>query len=564
MTLYKTRFIQYAEDLLGDVEAVVRDEGTNRDSVFLTFESDLVQMGEVSPSEFEAAFRRLEDMTPRELSTFGIGELTLVKRDPRLGIFTVQLLQQGRKATKKKAAVTEESLMTLIDSSGVNSTSYDSPLLVLRSLIKTLSKVGLGLQAANIKKFEEGCFDAKTQTFKRAYKQTFSTGQFNITLNTFQLSNQLSNAKFDAVVSVSLNNKVSYVKKADKYDSIDFTPPKAVRDNAERGLELRRKQSPSNKGGLSVQEAAEQGVGSGVQRAVNLKNGDPVSPDVAKRMKGFFARFKGHISDARKLKSEEEQLKSKMYVSDLIWGGKEGEEWANKLVQQMEEIDNKKEASVMNKKASSVVGKNIGEYVRDNFPDIEAQYIKYVGDSVRQNIADIFSAILKKQAQKLDKKFIKPLSYETIDAYGSNSSIVAEVVSEISLNIPFNAFEVVTKALKVELSEHRTEYDLNVLEFENFLASQNLKSYFDEVVRSIDYKDTYLAYVLAEYVEQNLIGPADVEYDEDEYNEMPEDYTISISALTSTAKLAFVFKGKDPRGAICQYRVQLTPEVNFE
>jgi hypothetical protein len=75
-----------------------------------------------------------------------------------------------------------------------------------------------------------------------------------------------------------------------KYGHINFKPPESVASAARRGLELRKKASPSNKGGLDAKEAAKEGVGSGVQRAVNLKNRDELSPEVVKRMKSFLSR----------------------------------------------------------------------------------------------------------------------------------------------------------------------------------------------------------------------------------------------------------------------------------
>ena len=50
-----------------------------------------------------------------------------------------------------------------------------------------------------------------------------------------------------------------------KYDHISFSVPESVRRAARRGLELRRKQSPSNKAGLDPMEAAKEGIGSGVR-----------------------------------------------------------------------------------------------------------------------------------------------------------------------------------------------------------------------------------------------------------------------------------------------------------
>ena len=75
-----------------------------------------------------------------------------------------------------------------------------------------------------------------------------------------------------------------------KYEHIDFTPPEGVANAAAKGLELRQKASPSNRGGLTSEEAGKQGIGSGVQRAVNLKNRDTISPEVIKQMRGFLSR----------------------------------------------------------------------------------------------------------------------------------------------------------------------------------------------------------------------------------------------------------------------------------
>ena len=81
----------------------------------------------------------------------------------------------------------------------------------------------------------------------------------------------------------------------EKYEHIDFKPPQSVADAAEKGLEYRAKASPSNKGGLTPAEAAKQGIGSGVQRAVNLKNRDNIAPDTIKQMAAFFSRINTEI-----------------------------------------------------------------------------------------------------------------------------------------------------------------------------------------------------------------------------------------------------------------------------
>ena len=82
-----------------------------------------------------------------------------------------------------------------------------------------------------------------------------------------------------------------------KYAHIDFVPPLAVQEAARRGLELRREHG---RGGLSTSQAGALKIGSGVQRASDLANGERVSPRTAKRMRAFFARhsaYKEHHSD---------------------------------------------------------------------------------------------------------------------------------------------------------------------------------------------------------------------------------------------------------------------------
>lgn len=125
----------------------------------------------------------------------------------------------------------------------------------------------------------------------------------------------------------------------DKYSHIDFKPPLSVADAAAKGLEYREKASPSNKGGLTPAEASKQGIGSGVQRAVNLKNLDNISPDVIRQMVAFFARHQKNKSIAPENKST--PWNDKGYVAWLIWGGDPGKAWAEKVRDQMDAADKK-------------------------------------------------------------------------------------------------------------------------------------------------------------------------------------------------------------------------------
>ena len=125
----------------------------------------------------------------------------------------------------------------------------------------------------------------------------------------------------------------------DKYSHIDFKPPKSVADAAQKGLEFREKASPSNKGGLTPAEASKQGIGSGVQRAVNLKNRDNISPDVIRQMVAFFSRHEKNKSIAPENKST--PWNDKGHVAWMIWGGDPGKAWAEKVRNQMDAADKK-------------------------------------------------------------------------------------------------------------------------------------------------------------------------------------------------------------------------------
>lgn len=122
---------------------------------------------------------------------------------------------------------------------------------------------------------------------------------------------------------------------AGKYDHIDFKPSESAASAAARGLELRKKNK--GKGGLNVQQAHKQGIGSGVARAVSLKNRKTLSPGTVRRMKAFFDRHeKNKSASGGKPLSQD-----KGYVAWLLWGGDPGRAWANKVCRQMDAADKK-------------------------------------------------------------------------------------------------------------------------------------------------------------------------------------------------------------------------------
>ena len=136
-----------------------------------------------------------------------------------------------------------------------------------------------------------------------------------------------------------------------KYEHIDFKPPKSVAAEAEKGLRYR--DMAGGKGGLSVSQAKKEGIGSGVQRAVNLKNQDTLSPGTVKRMKAFFSRHQKNMGIAPEFKKT--PWKDRGYVAWLLWGGDSGRSWAEKIVHQMELADEKRAKRV----ASSYLNQSV-------------------------------------------------------------------------------------------------------------------------------------------------------------------------------------------------------------
>ncbi len=142
---------------------------------------------------------------------------------------------------------------------------------------------------------------------------------------------EITGADFKALRS----KKKKLDEAAKKYSHINFKPTKSIAAAAERGLEYRRK--AGGKGGLSGKQAKKQGIGSGVQRAVNLKNRDTMSPATVKRMKSFFDRHQKNKAIGKGKKPYEDRG----YVAWLLWGGDPGYSWARKIVRQMDAADKK-------------------------------------------------------------------------------------------------------------------------------------------------------------------------------------------------------------------------------
>jgi len=102
-----------------------------------------------------------------------------------------------------------------------------------------------------------------------------------------------------------------------------FLPPQTVRNNAKRGLELRRE---FGRGGTEV----------GVARARDLSNGKSLPLETINRMVSYFAR---HEVDKKGENWGNASDPSRGYIAWLLWGGDAGKTWANSIAEREKKKD---------------------------------------------------------------------------------------------------------------------------------------------------------------------------------------------------------------------------------
>ena len=99
-----------------------------------------------------------------------------------------------------------------------------------------------------------------------------------------------------------------------------YKVPQSVKNNAKRGLEIRKSMPPSQRGGTAV----------GVARAVQLSNNDYIDLETIKRMFSFLSR---HAVDLESKEFKEKGWKSKGGQAFLMWGGKSALEWVRGIAE---------------------------------------------------------------------------------------------------------------------------------------------------------------------------------------------------------------------------------------
>lgn len=90
--------------------------------------------------------------------------------------------------------------------------------------------------------------------------------------------------------------------------------PKYMQNAASRGLKLRREHG---RGGLNRRQASKAGIGSGVQRAANISNGNNLSLSTLKRMRNFYNRHKKNFVNR---KTDKDGKITNGYIAGLLWG----------------------------------------------------------------------------------------------------------------------------------------------------------------------------------------------------------------------------------------------------
>jgi len=104
--------------------------------------------------------------------------------------------------------------------------------------------------------------------------------------------------------------------------------PEYAKQNAMKGLKMRKKASKSDKFGLSPSQAEKKNVFSGVTRARQLIRQESIQTDTAEDIQNFLNRFHGM--------ADEYGYTPKIYGSILLWGGNKDKRFLKYLDRKLE------------------------------------------------------------------------------------------------------------------------------------------------------------------------------------------------------------------------------------
>jgi hypothetical protein len=196
-----------------------------------------------------------------------------------------------------------------------------------------------------------------------------------------------------------------------------FTPPQTVRDNARRGLELRKE---FGRGGTEV----------GVARARDLSNGKSLPLETINRMVSYFAR---HEVDKKGENWGNAKDPSKGYIAWLLWGGDAGKAWANSIAEKEKKKDKSMRVDTTNAYAKIikqekqqdgtllVYGKATDDSVDIDQQICDAGWLEKAmpewfktGGNIREQHSNIAAGVAKELDSKADGHYISALVVDPV------------------------------------------------------------------------------------------------------------------------------------------------------
>ena len=135
-----------------------------------------------------------------------------------------------------------------------------------------------------------------------------------------------------------------------KYDEIDFSVPKSVKNELEKGLKWHEEGHSGD--GLKSET---------VSWARRMANGSDISPDKAKKMNAWLARHESDKS-GKGFKPGEDGFPSPGRVAWALWGGDPAVGWSAKLVRQMEREDQQRKLSDLSQKVQKALKKKAEDF----------------------------------------------------------------------------------------------------------------------------------------------------------------------------------------------------------
>lgn len=261
-----------------------------------------------------------------------------------------------------------------------------------------------------------------------------------------------------------------------KYDHIDFTPPKGVRSEAQKGLDWRRE---FGRGGTAI----------GIARARDLSNGTKISPSTARRMKAFFDR---HQSDktGEGWSPGEKGFPSNGRIAHALWGGDAGYAWSRKLVEQLNAAD-KRSIMPSNVDAPLIESRSISiDDFNDNdaFPMLAVETRSAAEGAPDEQWVVGYAARFGVNSLKMDDFYerIDPAAFSIVtERRGRKSPLETRALFNHDPNHILGRFP---NTLRLKVDEHGLRYEIQMPESRSDLV---------EAIRRGDVRGSSFSFVLA-------------------------------------------------------------------